>query len=310
MKLKVNYTPGAGAAALYVRQRSFDGRFANFATLEWDLAQSNATKAFFAEPAPGFFTVDLAPIAGAGWPLEVIEAATGLMLFDGETEAVAVEPVIPPTLDQIRAAIIADHGTGLYGPGVAAEYAIRVTTVIAGSDPPVPIPDVAITLLNADESVSLDQRRTDSLGIAIFPANAGAYILRHRKAGYSFDDDVATIVAADSVHVCEGTAYMSPANSYPDMQTLLITAKLLGPRWAEGDIVKVFAKEGQRPGGVLLGGKPLEAVIGADGRAYYNAQLGVPIDFGVTVRITVGEWLDQTITTDNTPVKNLAEYPR
>lgn len=308
MKLKVNYTPGAGAAALYVRQRDFDGKFANFNTLTWDAVESAATKAFLAEPVPGFFAATFTPIEGAGWPLEVIEAATGLMLFDGATEATVVEPVAAPTLTEIRAAIIADHGPGLYGPGVAAEYAVRVTAVVAGSDPVIPIPDVTITLLNAAETVTLDQRRTDSLGQVVFPATDGSYLLRHRKAGYSFADDVAVIDSADAVHVCAGTAFVVPVNTFDGMQTLHITAKDLGTTWAEGDVVKIYPKAA-RSGTVLLSSKPLEAVIGADGSAYYDGARGLPLDFGAAVRITVGEYYDRSGSIDDTPEKNLLEYP-
>lgn len=312
MKLKVNYTPGAGAAALYVRQRDFDGKFANFATLVWDAAESADTKVFFTEPVPGFFVATIIPIEGSGWPLEVIEAATGLMLFDGETEAVVIEPVIPPTLNEIRAAMIIDHGAGLYGPGIAAEFAIRVTAIVAGSDPAIPIPDVAVTLLNADETVILDQKTTNSLGQVVFSQNAGTYILRHRKAGYSFADDVAEIVAADVVHICEGTVLAYPVNQFPDMQTLHITAKLLGPIWAEGDVVEIYPAAGQRVGTALLGGKALMGAIGADGRAYYDGGRGMPVDFGVSVRVVVGDYFDQTIeidaALDGPPEKDLSEY--
>lgn len=309
MKLSLNYITGSGAAALYARQRDFSGKYGNFGTLEWDAVESAATQAFFSEPdqvnAPGFYSVDFTPLAGSGWPIEVVEAATGLILFIGETEE-------PLTLAQIRAAIIEDHGAGLYGPGVAAEFAIRVTAVIADSDPVIPIPDVAISLLNADETVTLDQRHTDSLGQAVFPATAGTYLLRHRKAGYSFADDVAEIVAADVVHICAGTAYVVPINQFADMQTLHITAKDLGVTWAVGDAVEIYPTADQRIGAVLLSSKPLTAAIGADGRAYYDGALGIPVDFGVTVRIVVGDYFDSTITIDaaldGLPEKDLSEY--
>lgn len=147
MDITIDYTTGAGPAALYLRQRNFAGKYANFTTLEWDTAESADSKMFFAEPdpvnAPGFYAVAVTPIAGGGWPMEVVEAATGLILYKGETEAAAV---VAPTLNEIRAAIIDDHGPGLYGPGVAAEYAVRVTAVVAGSDPAVPIPDIPQTI--------------------------------------------------------------------------------------------------------------------------------------------------------------------
>ena len=310
MDITIDYTTGAGPAALYLRQRNFAGKYANFTTLEWDAAESADSKAFFAEPdpvnAPGFYAVAVTPIAGGSWPLEVVEAATGLILYKGETEAAAVAA---PTLNEIRAAIIDDHGPGLYGPGVAAEYAVRVTAVVAGSDPAVPIPDVAVTLLNADETVTLDQRHTDSLGQAIFPAIAGTYILRHRKAGYSFADDQAVVEAADVIHICAGTAYVIPAIATPGMQTLIISAKELGIQWAVGDEVLVTPAGTQFVGGSFLIAKSKKATIAANGIAQEVEGIdGVEVDIGAAIKVTIRNYTSEKFAVDAVPVKNISEY--
>lgn len=381
MDLAIDYTTGAGSAAVFARQRNFAGKYGNFSTGQWDTIESANTKVFFTEPdpinAPGFFSASFAPIPGGPFPVDIVEVSSGLVIgkadtdapvnsiptnpvlatdsrlnhLDGNISAIPTNPLLAPaytapdnagiaatltilqdtahglarldteidaiaggistipTLAEIKQGIIDDHGAGLYGPGVAAEFSIRVQTIVAGSVPPAPIPDVIVSLLNSDESVSLDQRSTDSMGRAVFPANSGNYRLRYRKAYYSFNIDDVVVAAADVVHVCAGTAHVIPAINIPGTQTLIVSAKELGIAWAAGDVVYATPIGQQALGGTILSSQAKKAVIGDDGLAEINGIDGIPVDIGAKIRVTVGTYYtSKIIVVDSTPVKNITEY--
>lgn len=311
MDLQIEYTTGAGNAAIYVRQRNFLGKYGNFSTNLWDTAESANTKTFFTEPdavnAPGFFSCSFTPIAGGPWPLDIVRASDGQIIGKADTDV----PV-----NSIPAAITADHGPGQYGPGVAADFSIQITAVVAGSDPAIPVPDVTVSLLNEDQSVTLAHKITDSMGRVAFPANNGTYRVRPRTAGYSFDIGEVVVNNADATHTCEGVSLVIPAIDQPGTQTLIISAREMGLSWAAGDKVTIVPAAGQFSGDSVISTKPLRAVIGSDGIAGNWSDdtvpvwiPGVAVDIGLKVHVEVGGYFSsKQFTIDSTPVKTLRGY--
>jgi len=310
MNLQIEYTTGAGAAAVYVRQRNFSGKYGNFVTQAWDTTESANTKVFFTEPdavnATGFFaTPDFTPITGGPWPLDIVRASDGLIIGKADTD---------DAVNSILSGITADHGAGIYGPGVSAEFSIEVTTVLVGTS--TPIPDVTVTLLNEDQSVVLSQKTSDSMGVTNFPANAGTYVLRHRKAGYSFDPDTAVVTTANVAHTCEGIPLIIPAIYAPGTQTLIISAKELGTPWAAGDKVAITPVGVQFSGDSVVSSKSKRATIGAGGIAgYWTDDLvpvwvdGVTVDIGLVVRVEISDYyISSKITITADPIRTLKAY--
>jgi hypothetical protein len=288
MNFTIDYTTGAGNAAVYIRQRNFSGKYANFMTSAWDSAESTNTKAFFSEPdpvnAPGFYSVTLVPISGGGWPMEVVEAVTGTILYKGVTKIAAV------------------------GNGAGSEFVIGITVAANNGITTAPVPDVTVTLMNSDGSVLLSQKQTDSMGTVQFPANNGTYIVRYRLTGYSFEDGTVIVDNTSPTYACVGTAKVFPAVPVIGMQILMIYANEIDGSWAIGDAVYVTPAPNQQTATSILSTKPLQAVIGINGVAELNGEVGIPVAIGTRITIRVGSYYSKTITTDDNPVKNLMEY--
>ena len=281
MQFAIDYETGAGTSALYLRQRNFAGQYANFDTFAWDDVESLACRAYFSEPnpvnAPGFFAVTVVPISGSGWPLEIVEAETGLLLFKGETDAVSV---------------------------AQGEYRLQVTTAAQNWA----VPDVTVSLYNADGTILLDQRTTDAMGVAVFPVTTGSYTFTSRLSRYSFPNASAQIIGQDVAIFVNGAALVTPVRPEPDYQRLMISAKRLGIQWAKGDKVTITPLPGQKIGNTIISTQHKSMTINADGYAEYDNELGILLDIGVKVRIQLSVYYDKTITIDAAPEKYLTEY--
>jgi hypothetical protein len=192
-----------------------------------------------------------------------------------------------------------DSQSGAWGPSISGAYLIHVRTVIAGSNPVVPIPGVAVSLLNADGSVTLDNRRTDSMGYASFPRDNGTYIVRHMLAGYSFADDAAVVAGADVNHVCAGTAYVLPINADPDTQVIYF------PDTKAGRVIKARPTSGQLINQTLIDKEYKDATTTAG-----SSGVTLTLIRGVEYRVTVDGWGSLTFTVSGDAQRYFAAYVR
>jgi len=205
-----------------------------------------------------------------------------------------------PTLQNILDGITADHGAGAYGAGAGGEYTITVTTIVADSDPVIPIPDVTVVVMNEGETVLISAHQTNAGGTVSFNVEAGTYVLRHRKTGYYFPDDTAEVVAGDVAHTCEGTAYVLPVSADPEMQVLS------GTHSKSGVTVKAVPLPGQIVPEALLtvDKQKLTATTAANGS--WSLTLYVGISYEIT--IDNGGWGTHIITVTGEAGADFASY--
>ena len=315
MNLQIEYTTGAGALAVYARVRNFSGKYWNFTTLVWDIVESASSKVFFAEPDPinaaGFFTASFTPPVAGPWPVDIVRVSDGLIIGKADTD---------DAVNSIRGGITADHGAGLYVSSITGAFSITVTTVLTNTTTLTitPIPEVFVTLMNADKSVVLSQKTTSSMGVANFAVDAGTYTLQYRKAGYSFDDSTIIVTTANVTYTSNGVGLglvFSPIN-IPGTQTLVISAKEIGVPWATGDRVVITPIANQFVGEAVLSSKQLRAVIGTDGIAgTWSTAVppvwtsGVAVDVGLNVIVSIGDYYTSKVfTITSEPVKTLKGY--
>jgi hypothetical protein len=163
---------------------------------------------------------------------------------------------------------------------VTGLYALTILVLDADDNP---IPGVAVTLLNSDQTAFLSTLISDTDGYAHFSADPGVYKIRRMKAGYVFEDpDTVTIVDANVVHESRGVAYVIPASADPEMQILS------GTHSVGGRAVSAKAHAGQIAETMTLDKQRLETMTAAN--APHTWQL--TLFKGIAYEININGWSD------------------
>lgn len=154
--------------------------------------------------------------------------ASDLASHDGKLDAVKERTDnLPddPTSEAVATANkneIISHGDAFWGTGAAGSNVVEIT--LKDADTQAPIPDVIVMVKNSDSSVTLDVRRTNASGLAVFlldpndGSNPHYDVYLSKPGAYTFDSlPKELVVDEDPEEVTYEGAAFSPSSSTPDV---------------------------------------------------------------------------------------------
>lgn len=223
---------------------------------------------------------------------------------DIQTLLTRVSTTFTQLISDIRTGISSDHGEGLYGSGTARPYNISIRTIVKDSDPVIPIPGVSISLFNADESVLIDHRDTDSMGYAEFPVNDGEYTAVSVLARHSFDKRTILVDGANTDDICPGIPFVVPAPIAAGIQILTGSLILPDGSVAVGKKVTAYPTHGQTIDPNLVVFQKLDKITDENGMINPALELLKGVEYTVKVK----DWGEVTFTVGNEDTYDLFDY--
>jgi trimeric autotransporter adhesin len=197
------------------------------------------------------------------------------------------------------------HGTGSWKePGA---FGINDVTIIVTDDASTVLPDTFVTIMNSDQSVIIDSKKTGPSGSISFSLDNGSYVIRLRKNMYSFTNTHITVSADASITVV-GTVISVIAPNVDLQNIIIIPTDLVANITSASTITAELSEYCNSVIDNVLINKSVTT-------AYWNVDhFELPLLIGSKVKITGKDnvtkrlFLDLVIEVTDESIKNITEY--
>lgn len=168
-----------------------------------------------------------------------------------------------------------------------------------------PIPDVLCDVYDSTETVRLNGTQLKSAvnGQATFGRDNGTYKVRAMLAGFTFTTGTVVVADGNATLTMYGAAITIPNPPVAGTQTLYGNVRELDWGVATGDAVKaIISAKGQVVNGALIQYLNLSTTVDA------NSQFSLTVPKGATIRLSVKDHAEHTITINQEDTYDVATY--
>ena len=234
--------------------------------------------------------------------LSSVALVSNQALIYSDTQAL-VSAGTPPTPLEIDAELTSKHGSGLWASGGATGANQVIISIIDGNSDP--LPDVNVTVLNSDQTVTLDGKVTDSLGQVTFALDNDTYKIRLRKSFVSFTVPETLVVSGDTTISYSGSVF-SPALPSAGLQN--VYGEITDPSLAGATGASISAVSLNRNQAVDSRVITKQKLIDTSNGGLFSLTLAKGGLFRVTGILEDVKFLDVNITVTEDDTKNISSY--